>query len=262
VYQASLLQLDNYGPWTVTPAPRPEMTLQALQARLYADVAAFVGERGGYAFYARGDNVVALTNGLDREDHAALQRRVRESSPVTASIGIGAASTPAAALADATARLQEAGSAQDAARTEVLRGEFVEGSQEVQIAHFDVVDATGTYTDSVDAYAAHAAIRRGVDALAGHLYREHDALAFFVGGDNAIAVCPDLSRADFEGVIDAVHTASETVWRVGVGEGPSCQSAGMDAKHALEVGRETGDSVVFAGGRSSVCAAEVTADDD
>ncbi|WP_276274116.1 GTP cyclohydrolase IIa [Haloarcula litorea] len=29
--QATLSRLDNYGPWTATPAPRPEMALRTLQ---------------------------------------------------------------------------------------------------------------------------------------------------------------------------------------------------------------------------------------
>ena len=36
--QLTLIQIDNYGPWTVTPEPRREVDLQTLQSRLYADV--------------------------------------------------------------------------------------------------------------------------------------------------------------------------------------------------------------------------------
>ena len=43
VVQLSLVQIDEYGPWTVTPEPRRETDLQSLQATLYADFADFVG---------------------------------------------------------------------------------------------------------------------------------------------------------------------------------------------------------------------------
>ncbi len=36
--QMTLIQIDNYGPWTVTPNPRNESDLQILQAELFADV--------------------------------------------------------------------------------------------------------------------------------------------------------------------------------------------------------------------------------
>ena len=36
--QMTLIQIDNYGPWTVTPRPRNESDLQILQAELYADL--------------------------------------------------------------------------------------------------------------------------------------------------------------------------------------------------------------------------------
>ena len=35
--QMTLIQIDNYGPWTVTPKPRTESDLQMLQASLFAD---------------------------------------------------------------------------------------------------------------------------------------------------------------------------------------------------------------------------------
>ncbi|GAG70614.1 unnamed protein product, partial [marine sediment metagenome] len=35
--QLTLVQIDNYGPWTVTPEPRGEAELQTLQAELFAE---------------------------------------------------------------------------------------------------------------------------------------------------------------------------------------------------------------------------------
>ena len=59
------LQLDDYGPWTTTPEPRRETDLQALQARLYADFADFLGGRDGYAFVGRFDNMVGVATGVE-----------------------------------------------------------------------------------------------------------------------------------------------------------------------------------------------------
>jgi GTP cyclohydrolase IIa len=120
--QISVLQLDNYGPWTVTPEPRREMDLQALQSRIYADVAQFIGSRGGYVFPSRFDNMIAVTNGLGQDDLRTLQKTVGNRYPVTVSICTGVGSPPDQALTLASNELQESGSAQDPDRRELLRG--------------------------------------------------------------------------------------------------------------------------------------------
>ncbi|NIB99414.1 GTP cyclohydrolase III [Halobacterium sp. R2-5] len=240
--QVTLVQLDNYGPWTVTPSPRREVDLQTMQSRLYADLSQAFGMRDGYVFFTRFDNMIAVSNGLDLEDHARIQESIRNRYPVTVSLSIGAGSSPADALVDATAALQEQGSAQDADRREALLGQPIDEAErtddDVQIAHFDVVDATGTYTDELDAYSSFVHIEQGYAALMRHMHDAHDALSFFVGGDNIIAVCPDLSPAEYEEAIDYVHDTAGVDVRVGVGHGVSPHDAGMGAKHALEDARE------------------------
>ncbi|WP_276272905.1 GTP cyclohydrolase IIa [Haloarcula litorea] len=250
VVQLALVQLDDYGPWTVTPEPRPEPALQALQARLYADLADFVGSRDGYVFPGRYDNLVAVTNRLAPADHERFQRLVANRYPVTASLGVATGETPLAALGRASDALQDTGSAQSAERTERLavdrRGE---PSGPLAVAHFDVVDATGRYTDSQHALDAELAIRRAVVELTDRM-RDHGGVTAFVGGDNAISVCPPLDAETYDGVLDHVREAAGVEMRVGVGHGETAQGAGSAAKHALEAGRATGDPVT-ASGRAS-----------
>ena len=163
--QVTLVQIDNYGPWTVTPEPRREVDLQTLQSRLYADLSQLFGNREGYVFFTRFDNMIAVTNGLDREAHALVQESVANRYPVTVSLGVATDPSPAAALGDATDRLQAAGSAQDEDRTRILAGEFLADpdrtDDDVQIAHFDVVDATGKYTDKLNAFDSFIRIEQG-----------------------------------------------------------------------------------------------------
>jgi GTP cyclohydrolase IIa len=241
--QLSLVQIDNYGPWTVTPAPRRETDLQALQARLYADFADFVGDRDGYVFYGRFDNMVGVTNGIDRAAHARFQERVRNRYPVTVSVGVGSAATPVAALERASRALQATGSAQDPDRAGELAWTEGDGPQRATVAHFDVVDATDTLTDRRNAIDVDLAVRRASVELATHLRAEHDAVAQFVGGDNVIAVCPRLPAAAFRSAVDHVRAATDVQLQVGVGHGPTAHAAGADAKRALEECRETGTRV-------------------
>ena len=248
--QLTLVQIDNYGPWTVTPEPRREMDLQTLQSRLFADIAQFIGGRGGYVFYTRFDNMIAVTNGIDREAHATLQESVGNRYPVTISLGVDVAETPAAALDGATERLQAAGSAQDEDRTEVLAGRFLDGTEAstdpIYIAHFDVNDATGKYTDQLNEFDSFIHIERSYASLMEYMRKAHGGLSFFVGGDNIIAVCPELSAAEYQDALDHVEADVGVDLKVGVGRGQTAHEAGITAKHALEDCRYDGTTVEFA----------------
>jgi len=242
--QLTLFQLDNYGPWTVTPAPRRETDLQALQARVYASVADFVGRDDGYAFFDRFDNMIAVTNGIDEAAHATFQEWVRTQFPVTVSAGIGTGDTPVDALEHATQAIQAAGSAQSATRTEVLAREGTQKtSGELTVVHFDVVDATGTYTDRVSAGDAGIIIKRAAVELDAHLQRTHGAIANFVGGDNIIAICPPLTDTVVDDVRETILEETGVELQAGIGTGETAHEAGYRAKIALEECRETGDRV-------------------
>ncbi len=247
--QVTLVQIDNYGPWTVTPEPRREVDLQTLQSRLYADLSQLVGDRGGYVFFTRFDNMIAVTNGLDMDDHAVIQESVGNRYPVSISLSVATGQSPAAALSDATERLQATGSAQDKSRREILEGRAIESDyrtdEDVQIAHFDVIDATGEYTDQLNAFDSFIEIEQGYAALMKYMRQENDALSFFVGGDNIIATCPDLSASEYEAAIDHVTNIADVDLRVGVGIGENAHEAGMDAKHALEHARADDTKVEF-----------------
>ncbi|QCC51883.1 GTP cyclohydrolase III [Halapricum salinum] len=245
--QLTHVQIDNYGPWTVTPEPRREVDLQTLQSRLYADLSQLFGNRGGYVFFTRFDNMIAVSNGLTIEDHAMIQESVGNRYPVTMSLSVATGTTPAAALETATEQLQEAGSAQDKSRREVLEGRHIDTEfrtdEDVQIAHFDVVDATGKYTDKLSEFDTFIQIEQGYAALMKYMREAHEGLSFFVGGDNVIAVCPDMDAADYQDVVEHVHDDVGVELQVGVGRGSLAEEAGMAAKHALESSRANGTDV-------------------
>jgi GTP cyclohydrolase IIa len=251
--QLTLVQIDNYGPWTVTPEPRREMDLQTLQSRLFADIAQFVGHRGGYAFFTRFDNMVAVTNGLDEDDHRLLQESTGNRYPVTVSLGIGVDANPAVALEQATEGLQRVGSAQDGDRREVLTGTpIADGSDDVAIAHFDVNDATEKYTDQLNEFDSFIEIEQGYAALMRYLREEYGGLSFFVGGDNIIAVTPEMDAAAYQDAIEHVQASVGVELKVGVGQGETAHEAGMAAKHALEECRHRGTTVELDGVATSV----------
>jgi len=246
--QVTLIQIDNYGPWTVTPEPRREVDLQTLQSRLYADLSQLVGNRDGYVFFSRFDNMIAVTNGLEDDDHALIQESVGSRYPVTVSLSVAVDASPVEALGRATERLQDAGSAQDKCREAVLRGRTLDehADGDVQIAHFDVNDATGKYTDRLNEFDTFIRIEQGYAELMRYLRMAHDALAFFVGGDNVIAVCPAMDPDAYDDAVTHVNESVDVALKVGVGRGPTAAAAGMDAKHALERCRHEGVDVACA----------------
>ena len=245
--QLTLIQIDNYGPWTVTPEPRREVDLQTMQSRLYADLSQHIGNRDGYVFFTRFDNMIAVTNGLDMEAHDRIQESIGNRYPVSISLSVAASPSPIEALESATERLQAAGSAQDKGRREILRGDPVapdtRSEDDVQIAHFDVIDATGKYTDQLNAFDTFITIEQGYVEVMKHMRQAHDSLSFFVGGDNVIAVCPNLSDDEYEDAIRHVSDAVDVDLQVGVGRADNAHEAGMAAKHALEQCRYNGTRV-------------------
>src|SRR5690606_21485501 len=118
--QMTLIQIDNYGPWTVTPTPRTEADLQILQAQLYADLQRQFAAKQGLVFFTRFDNMLAVTNNVDVEDHLRIQRSIGNRYPITVSMGVGAAETPYEAQRNATTSLQGYGGAQSEERSEIL----------------------------------------------------------------------------------------------------------------------------------------------
>ena len=245
--QLTHIQIDNYGPWTVEPEPRREMDLQTLQSRLFADIAQFVGSRDAYAFFTRFDNMVAVTNGLDQADHELLQESIGNRYPISVSLGTAVDPVPIEALEGATERVQEGGSAQDQSRREILGGEYrPPEADDVAIAHFDVNDATGKYTDRLNEFDSFIRIEQAYASLMRYMREAHGALSFFVGGDNVISVVPEMSESEYQDAITHVSDDVDVELKVGVGHGPTPHDAGIDAKHALEDCRYDGTRVEFA----------------
>jgi len=127
----------------------------------------------------------------------------------------------------------------------VLAGDYLTETapSDLQIAHFDVVNVTGKYTDRLNEFDTFLNIERAYGSLTRYLRESHGALSFFVGGDNVVAVCPDLPEGAFADTVAHVADDVDIELQVGVGRGASAHEAGFAAKHALEACRNDGTSV-------------------
>ena len=232
--QITVIQIDNYGPWTVTPNPRRESDLQALQSRLYADLNLMFGSHKGLVFYTRFDNLIAITNGIDLITHKRIQESIRNRYPFTVSMVIASAETPYEAQKLATETLQEYGSAQDENRKEVLdvANELVVDGY-VQIAHIDINNITGTLTDIVSAYDTYLNVNKVKLALMEELLK-HDALLFFIGGDNFMSPSNGMSEDDFLDVFNKINKQYNIELKAGIGIGRTAE----DASNLADIGLE------------------------
>lgn len=234
--QMTLIQIDNYGPWTVTPRPRTESDLQILQAELYADIQRQVAARKGLVFYTRFDNLLAITNGLTVEDHLRIQRSIRNRYPITISMGIGAAETPHEAQKLATIALQKEGGAQSSERKEILAVDSIIENPEdsfVQVAHIDINSVTETLTDIESAFDTSFMVNKTQHYLMTKLVKR-GALLFFIGGDNFMSPCNGLSEKDIENLLVEIDEEIGIGLKAGIGRSDNAEGAAYMADIGLE----------------------------
>ena len=233
--QMTLIQIDNYGPWTVTPRPRTESDLQILQAELYADLQRQIAAKKGLVFYTRFDNLLAITNGLNREDHLRIQRSIKNRYPITISMGVGAAETPHEAQKLATMVLQKEGGAQSSDRKEILAIDSMVDPEDsfVQMAHIDINSVTDTLTDIESAFDTSFMVNKTQHYLMTKLVKK-GALLFFIGGDNFMSPCNGLSEQEIEDILIEIDAEIEIGLKAGIGRSDNAEDAAYMADIGLE----------------------------
>lgn len=245
--QMTLIQIDNYGPWTVTPKPRNESDLQILQAELYADIQRQFAMKKGLVFFTRFDNMLAITNGINEEDHRRIQRSIRNRYPITISMGVGTAETPYDAQKIATQALQTKGGAQSENREEILAIDSLVDEKDsfVQIAHIDINGVTESLTDIIPAYDTNFLVNRAQHYLMTKLI-DKGALLFFIGGDNFMSPCNELDPKELLKLLEEIDDEIGIALKAGVGRGRNAEDAAYMADLGLEEIRDgTTDELVY-----------------
>lgn len=231
----TLIQIDNYGPWTVTPRPRTESDLQILQAELYADLQRQIAAKKGLVFYTRFDNLLAITNGLNREDHLRIQRSIKNRYPITISMGVGAAETSHEAQKLATMALQNEGGAQSSDRKEILAIDSLVEPEDsfVQVAHIDINSVTDTLTDIESAFDTNFMVNKTQHYLMTKLVKR-GALLFFIGGDNFMSPCNGLTEKDIEDILIEIDDEIGIGLKAGIGRSDNAEDSAYMADLGLE----------------------------
>lgn len=216
--QITLIQIDNYGPWTVTPGPRAEPDLQTLQSRLYGDIEREFGARGGIVFFNRFDNLIAVSNGINEVEHKKIQESIRNRYPITISMGVATRPTPLEAQKIATEMIQKGGGAQSDKRCEVLNIDSLVSDEDskVQISHIDINNITTTLTDVESAYDTSIVVYDVLVELMKEL-KKLGGLCFFIGGDNYMAPSNGITKNELRDALKNVDEKTGVTLKAGVG---------------------------------------------
>jgi GTP cyclohydrolase IIa len=235
--QITVIQIDDYGPYTAEPEPRYEMDLQSLQADIRSILCANAGAHGAYVLNQREDNFIAFTNGMNQADLERVQTSIENQLPVSVSITTDAGIIPAEATTSASQMLQAEGSAQSQTRTEVLKGNCAEEDSRIIVAHWDIASVTEKVTDETGPIQATIRVKEWSTILLA-VVRTAGGVGAFVGGDNAITAMPPMASSTYRKILDRVEEKGGFRTRVGVGIGTTAEQAGIQAKHSLEEARE------------------------
>jgi len=232
--QLTVIQLDNYGPWTVTPKPKPEPDLQILQAEVYRELQRQFSDLGGLVFQTRHDNFIAVSNGISLDKHREMLSTLAKKFPITASMGLGYGVTPYEAQVQATLALQSSGSSRSEKRKSVLIGMPLKQPDEdwVEIVHADINHST-LFTDTKPIYDTHFLIQRTHLSLIDHMLR-HNALVFYMGGDNFMALANGISEGVLKKIFVEIKREVGVELKAGIGASRGGREAAHLASEALQ----------------------------
>ena len=221
MFQTTLIQIDNYGPWTTTPLPKKEAYLQSLQAGIYRTLQKKFSSKKALVFPLRYDNLLAITNGMDEKAHRTILDQLKYKFPVSLSMSVATGSTPYEAQGNATKRLSREGGAKHAHRKSVLA---IDGLSDdpLSIAHADI-DSITIHTDS-NVYDSYVRVVSTGQSLINHL-APYGALVFYMGGDNFIIPCGNAEKKDFLSVFKAIEQESGVSLKAGIGTGRNAEEA-------------------------------------
>jgi len=243
--QLTIIQIDNYGPWTNTLGNDLEHQLQILHSDLYSELQENFAAKGGLLFFNRFDEMLAVTNGITEKEHIEIQEQTRDEFPITVSMGVGVAETPFEAQMKASKLLQKAGSAQSSARKNVLACEQTLSLTDayVQVIHVDVDGITRKMTDQASAFETTLKVMSLYMDMMG-LFKEYGALLFFVGGDNFIGVANGINVNVISTLLEG-YMSENLQLKCGVGIASTGRKAAELVTMNLELIRDQRDNFIL-----------------
>ena len=235
--QLTIIRIEGYGPWTVTLGSDREAQLQMLQAKIYHDVQRLFSEKNCIVFFNRFDEYFAITNGVSINDHIAIQRELAGLyKDLNMSMAIGVGKTGFAASM-AAFDLRKEGRFVNA-QAQVF-GTAASDDLSAQVMHIDV-DSSTKLSGKMSPYEVTALVMKIYSALA-EAFLEHEALTFFLGGDNFMVISNGMSGEQADGVIKKATAGLEVKLNCGIGIGRTGRRAAQAATKARDTIRDLRD---------------------
>ncbi len=228
--QLTLIRIEGYGPWTLTLGSDREHALQILQAKLYSDIQMLFSKNNGLVFFNRFDEMFAITNGIDVNKHKDILDAIKSSyDELDITMAIGRGVTPYQAHLDAynVRNLIDKVSSSHPYNTDSY----------VQMMHVDVDHFTSKISAKLSPYEISALIF-DLYAKLSYQFMKHEALTFFLGGDNFMIPSNGISKEDALDVIERVAEELDIELKCGIGRAKTAREAASMATNALDTIRD------------------------
>ena len=92
--QITLIQIDNFGPYTEEMGNNREHKIQILLAEIFIFLQKKFNLYGCLVFDGSRDNMMVISNNMSIKDHQFIIEQVEKEFPITISMGIGVGETP------------------------------------------------------------------------------------------------------------------------------------------------------------------------
>ncbi len=236
--QLTIININGYGPWTLTLGSDREHELQMFQASLYKEVQKLFSQKNSLVFLNRSDEFFAITNGLTLDDHVEIQKNLESSFDLKLTMAIGYAETPF----DANLKAYEGKKSKVFLNKEHNIYGFLNGKEDekVTIMHLDVENLTSKLK-IMSPYEISYSIFQLYSKMS-EFFLNKKAMTFFMGGDNFMVITNDNAKQIASEFLDTLKKEQEITLNCGIGTGTSAREAAKLATKSLDTIREIRNS--------------------
>ncbi|MDQ4073226.1 MAG: GTP cyclohydrolase IIa [Thermoproteota archaeon] len=239
-YQTTVIKLEGYGPWTLQLGSDREHKLQILQSRIYSMLQKLFSDKKGLVFSNRFDEMIAITNQIDCNNHIEIHKQVLEKfKEVDISMAIGIDNTPIGSNKKASYVKN---------KKEYLISPFIFSNEKkdasclrdsmfndknVKILHLDINNST-EITKNLSSYETTNTIIRLYSEIST-IFLKEESLTFYLGGDNFMVIAKkETSSEKVKEIVEEIDKKTGIRLNCGIGFGATSRKAAELATKALD----------------------------
>jgi len=230
--QITVIKLYDYGKWTLTLGQDREHQLQMFQASLYNEAQKLFSVKNSLVFLNRSDELFAVTNKLNLEDHLLIQKKLRTIFNNPLSMSIGYSKNPF----DANIHAFESEQAHIILNQDyMIYGSIntTTNNDDVTIIHFDIEDFTSVKKKQTP-YETSSLIFELYHVMS-KFFMKQKSLSFFMGGDNFMVLSHSDYKKQASEFINMIRQKYELILNCGIGKGSTARDAAKHATQSLDM---------------------------